>query len=31
MGQQVPLAVTLDGDLSMPYYVNIAAAVSASN
>jgi len=27
-GQQVPVAVSLDGDLSMPFYINIAAAAS---
>jgi hypothetical protein len=24
-GQQVPVTVSLDGDLSMPFYINIAA------
>jgi uncharacterized protein (TIGR03437 family) len=31
-GQQVPMTVSLDGDLSMPFFVNVAApAASASN
>jgi uncharacterized protein (TIGR03437 family) len=29
-GQQVPMTVSLDGDLSMPVYINIAAAPTAS-
>jgi uncharacterized protein (TIGR03437 family) len=31
-GQQVPVTVSLDGDLSMPFFINVAApAASASN
>lgn len=31
-GQQVPVTVSLDGDLSMPFYINVAASsVSTSN
>ena len=26
LGQQVPVTVSQDGDLSMPFYINIAAA-----
>jgi hypothetical protein len=25
-GQQVPVTVSLDGDLSMPFYINVAAS-----
>jgi hypothetical protein len=32
LGQQVPVTVSQDGDLSMPFYINIAApAISSSN
>jgi len=30
-GQQVPLIVTLDGDLSMPFYINVAAPAASSS
>jgi len=30
-GQQVPVTVSLDGDLSMPFYLNVAPAVGSSN
>ncbi|HVN07046.1 MAG TPA: matrixin family metalloprotease [Bryobacteraceae bacterium] len=30
-GQQVPVTISLDGDLSMPFYINVAATVSSSN
>jgi hypothetical protein len=29
-GQQVPVTVSLDGDLSMPFYINVAAGTASS-